>query len=348
MKNSIGILIFCTALLFPPCSQADDQFSSFVFADGYLGTSRTGQSARDRAYVTQASRNDQARLNLATAGLAYDNQHFRARLVGQYGDSVDINYNAEPHDAFKFVQESYLGFYLSPDTTLDTGTFLAHIGAESWISKDNINYTRSLIAEFSPYYETGMRLSHKFNSAWSGQLLVLNGWQNTTDNRHPALGTQLRWEQRGLAVTSNTFFGAEIGGARLFHDLIIGQTFKSGSMISASADIGHQSSASQQSGYWWGGALLGKIPLTESVALNGRIETYQDPNQIIVTTPTGQPFRTNAVSVGLDVMLAAGVSLRGEVKQLFSDNKIFPDDQNYVKDDTLYVVSLNVWDQRTW
>ena len=40
---------------------------------------------------------------------------------------------------------------------IDAGIFFSHIGSESWISRDNPTNTRSLAADFTPYYETGIR-----------------------------------------------------------------------------------------------------------------------------------------------------------------------------------------------
>jgi hypothetical protein len=39
------------------------------------------------------------------------------------------------------------------------------------------NYTPGWLGEFSPYYQTGIHASYRFNDHWSGELLVLKGWQ---------------------------------------------------------------------------------------------------------------------------------------------------------------------------
>jgi hypothetical protein len=325
---------------------AQDNFSSSLFIDTYSAYSKNELINSERAYFTQASQNNDFHLNLASAGIGYDDGSIRGKLVGQYGDSVDINYNAEPQDSFKFVQESYLGFYLDEKTSVDVGTFLSHIGAESWLSKDNLNYTRSFIAEFSPYYETGVRLSHKFDSNWSAQLLGLNGWQNTTDNRHPALGTQVSYTDDGLTLTSNTFVGEENYGTRLFHNFIASKTLESGFSVIGSIDVGHQSESSDLNGTWWGYALMAKQSLNSALSLNGRFEYYTDPNGIIVTSTTGQDFESYGASLGLDASLGSGLFLRGEVKHLFSPNRIFKDNQNDTDSDTLFVLSLSFFDEK--
>jgi hypothetical protein len=324
---------------------AEDRFTSSLFLDTYSAYAKNGLANDERPYVTQSSRNKDYHLNLASAGIGYDDGLIRGKLVGQYGESVNINYNAEPRDSFKYVQESYLGYYFNKNTSIDVGTFLAHIGAESWLSKDNYNYTRSYIAEFSPYYETGVRVSHKFNDQWSGQLLGVNGWQNTTDGRHPALGTQLQYTVDAVTVTSNTFVGSENNGTRLFHNLIALVNLDNGYSLLGSIDVGHQSESSPQSSAWWGYSVMGKKVLNEKLTLNGRIESYQDPNGIIVTSVTGKDFRAYGVSLGLDFLLGYGIALRSEVKQFISPNQIFTDNQNPSNNDTLMVLSLSFFNE---
>lgn len=340
-----------TAILFAlsiSSVNAENHFSTSLFVDSYSAQSDNKLSTDNRPYFTQASQNNDYHLNLASAGLEYDDESVRGKLVGQYGDSVDINYNGEPEDSFKFVQESYVGFYLNERTAIDVGTFFAHIGAESWISKNNLNYTRSLIAEFSPYYETGIRLSHTFDDNWSAQLLGLNGWQNTTDNRHPALGTQVSYTCDELTLTSNTFVGRESYGTRLFHDFIAKKSFDSGLSLIGSIDVGYQGDSDLQNGTWWGYSMIGQQTLTDSLSMNARFESYQDPDAIIVASTTGHDFRAYGVSFGLDASLGKDFLIRGEVKHLFSPNRIFTDDQDETNNDTLFVVSLSFSNEKNF
>ena len=316
--------------------------TSFFFVDTYAAASKNDPPGIERDYVTQASKNGGPHLNLLAAGAAYDDKLLRAKLAAQHGDSVDANYAAEPQEAWRLVQEGYVGAYLSPKVSLDAGVFFAHIGAESWINTYNPNYTRSLIAEFSPYYESGGRLTYAINDEWTAQLLVLNGWQNISEARHPALGTSLSWTDSKLTVSSNTFAGNENDGTRLFHDLIIQRKFESGTLISGSIDVGHQDAPDIAGGWWWGYALIGKTPLTENLALNGRIESYQDPNAVITTPPSGTPFRVYGVSMGTDLDVGSGLCVRAEAKHLMGVDKVFLDDSSTTRTDTLFILSLSL------
>ena len=72
------------------------------------------------------------------------------------------------------------------------GIFFAHTGYEGWVSRDNLAYTRSLIAEFSPYYEAGVKLTWTPSPAVTTQLDLVNGWQDISKyNTAPALGARV-------------------------------------------------------------------------------------------------------------------------------------------------------------
>ena len=61
---------------------------------------------------------------------------------------------------------------------ITAGIFTSHIGFESAVSKDCWTLTRSILADNSPYYESGARLTYTSNNnKWLISALALNGWQ---------------------------------------------------------------------------------------------------------------------------------------------------------------------------
>ena len=100
---------------------------------------------------------DQVNLNLAYIDGTLSTDNYRGRIALQTGDSVVSNYLSENDLFWRYIQECSFGYKINEDLWIDGGIYLSHIGAESFISGDNINYTRSLVAEFSPYYETGVK-----------------------------------------------------------------------------------------------------------------------------------------------------------------------------------------------
>lgn len=88
----------------------------------------------------------------------------------------------------------------------------SHIGFESAVGTDNGAMTRGLMAENSPYFETGGRVSYSTEdgkSFLSG--LILNGWQtiNAVDgNAIPSFGHKLTYKPNDrVTLNSSSFMG---------------------------------------------------------------------------------------------------------------------------------------------
>ncbi|MEI4896533.1 outer membrane beta-barrel protein, partial [Klebsiella pneumoniae] len=80
---------------------------------------------------------------------------------------------------------------------IDGGVFFAPFGAENWISRDNWTYTRSLIADNSPYYEAGAKITWQATPTLGLQLHLINGWQNISEtNSDKAIGARIDWSPR--------------------------------------------------------------------------------------------------------------------------------------------------------
>jgi Putative beta-barrel porin-2, OmpL-like. bbp2 len=104
-------------------------------------------------------------------------------------------YASEPHigavsgpSVEEFVQEATTGYKLGSTLWIDGGIFAAHTGYEGWISRDNLTYTRSIVADYSAYYEAGVKLTWTPSQAVTTQFLVINGWQDIFQLQHTACG----------------------------------------------------------------------------------------------------------------------------------------------------------------
>ncbi len=127
-------------------------------------------------------------------------------------------------NVWRYVQQASASFARGP-LTLEAGIYPSHIGFESLQSQLNWTYTRSWMGELSPYYQTGLKGTWRFNDAWSAQLHLINGWQNIGENNHgKALGTQVAYAGERLSASFNTFIGEEGSedrdGLRLFGDVV--------------------------------------------------------------------------------------------------------------------------------
>ena len=142
-------------------------------------------------FLYNFKKHDELNTNLVLLKADYDGKNFRANLAVMAGNYAKYNLAAEP-EFFRYIYEASIGYKLSEKISVDAGIFPSHIGCESAIAKDNWNLSRSILAENSPYYETGIKLNYEPNDQWTFSLLGLQGWQNIKDyNSSKALGTQI-------------------------------------------------------------------------------------------------------------------------------------------------------------
>lgn len=295
----------------------------------------------DRPYTTQALVDDELRVNLGLLETKLDNTDWRGRIAIQGGDSVKANYSSERERFFRYIQESSLGYKLSDNLWLDTGIYLSHIGLESFNSRDNWNYTRSLVAEYSPYYETGAKLSYQYDEEWSGQLHVLKGWQNISNDRDPALGMQVTWgPNKTYQFIYNNFIGNE-HGLRVFNEILLKYAFNEDFNFGVQFDLGHQNQNYDRGGATWHGwAILSQYKINPKVALGGRVERYSDPHQVLISPESNDSFSAVGMSSNIDIQLTSNVLWRNEYRVFIGQNSLFPKDEGFHSSNQIIVSSL--------
>lgn len=321
------------------------------FVDAYYAYDFNRPSQFDRSFTTQPARHNEFSVNLAYIEAKIERDRIHGRLALQAGTSVQSNYAGEPTvgsvsgpSLSRHIQEGYAGYRLSTDTWIDAGIMLSHIGVESFVSKDNLTYTRSLVADYSPYYETGVRLSTRLSDQWSAQFLVLNGWQNISEsNADKALGTQLSYTpSSALTLTYNTFFGRE-SSFRHFHDLTLKFTPSDQWSFAAQADLGFQSEATGGSDPRWGGfSVMAKRTVSRAVSLAARVEYFTDPKQAVVAASNGYALQAWSGSLGVDVALDTHAWWRSEVRGYRAGNPVFTSADGFSSSDGLVVSSISI------
>ena len=308
-------------------SQAEDasSFSIGAFTDFYVVTSTAVKGLHERQYTTQALRTNEINLNLAYAEGVLAATRLHGRVALQAGTSVQANYSSEPNIFARNLQEFYLGFLLADQTWMDGGVMLSHIGIESFISKDSLVYTRSLVAEFSPYYQSGVRITHEFNEKASFQLLLLNGWQNISQSSPGmAAGTQFVYvPNRGITLLYNTYFGQE-GKFRQLHDFVLKLSPSDRLTLASQLDFGMQAyNATGIRSSWSGFTQIGNYKLDSSSAVSARAEAFFDEGNVVAITPNLTPFQAWSASLGYDRALSTHVDWRSEAKATWASPNIF-------------------------
>jgi putative OmpL-like beta-barrel porin-2 len=341
---------------------ADTSISVAVsgFVDGYYAYDFNHPRALDRPYTTQAARHDEFNINLAFIAATLSGPRLRGRFAAQFGTSVQANYAAEPRlgtlsgpDVSRFIQEATAGYQIAPTLWIDGGVFFSPFGSENWISRDNWTYTRSFIADNSPYYESGVKATWQVTPTLSTQLHLINGWQNVSEtNSDKSLGARIDYTPRAdIDFAYDAYIGNDQPDSvssqlRVWQEGIVQLKPMANLQLRGTFDYGSQRrpSAVGGTGYWSGWAAMGRYQLSSTTALGARVERYSDAEQIIVVTGLPYGLRVSGQSVNIDVAPESRLLWRTELRLLQAPDPIFTHGGGLVtaesRHDTFLVTSL--------
>ncbi|MFC4815779.1 outer membrane beta-barrel protein [Flavobacterium sp. GCM10023249] len=276
------------------------------------------------------NRQNEFNINMALlrASVSYENVY--AKLSVHAGTYVDENYASED---LKLLNEAYVGVYLnkSQKTALEAGILPSYIGFETATSHSNLTATRSISAEASPYFMTGVKLNHQFSDQLSGSILLTNGWQriNKVDKKlAPAFGTQLVYKANETSTLNwSTFAGKEaygtVFGMRYFSDLYWDKAWSAKWRTILGFDFGAQDIAAEGQEYktWWTPTLINQFTLSDKWQMAHRIEYFQDKDNVIVAA--GVPFETLGNSLNFDFLPNSRMKIRTEGKWYRATESLF-------------------------
>lgn len=307
-------------------------------------------------FLYSFNRHNELNLNLGFIQMDYNDDRVRGRLALMTGTYANSNLSAEP-DLYRNIFEANVGIKLSEDKNLwlDAGIFASHIGFESAIGADTWNMTRSILAENSPYFLTGAKLTYQTNDGqWLMSALLLNGWQRiqrVPGNQTPAFGHQISWmPTERFRLNSSSFIGSDTPDQdrrmRYFHNLYAQYQLNQHLGLIAGFDIGLQQKSKGSSDYnrWIAPVIIMRYSINEDWAVATRVEYYQDRDQVIIATNTSSGFDTFGFSVNLDRQITERVLWRTEVRTFNSrEDHIFIDrDQNPAENNVFMGTSLSI------
>ncbi len=286
-------------------------------------------------FIYSFNRSDSPSINLALVKASYSNDHFRTNIGLGSGTYMRANYAAEP-DGLQHIYEANAGIRLSEDDAiwLDFGVMPSHIGFESAIGIENWTLNRSLMADNSPYFETGARISYTSPDAkWYFSGLLLNGWQRiqrANGNTTPAIGHQLTYKPNPrLTLNSSSFIGNDQSDRerqmRYFHNFYAQFALDDAWSLMTGLDIGAQQreKGSNQYDVWFAPIAMVRYRYSDKLNLALRYEYYQDRHGVIIDTSTRHGFRTTGYSINLDYQLNSQMMLRAELRKLDSKDNLF-------------------------
>jgi hypothetical protein len=314
------------------------------YIDTYYSYDFDASENKDKqSFLYNYNKQNSFNINIALlrASISYENVY--AKVSVHSGTYVEANYAAENT---KYLNEAYLGLYLNKKktTTLEAGILPSYIGFESATTHANLTATRSILAENSPYYMTGIKLNHQFNEKWSLSGLVTNGWQHIEKPKSdiaPSFGTQLVYKPNTKNTLNwSTFIGKEAYAnefnIRYFSNLYWDTTWNTKWHSILGFDYGMQDVSSQntEKATWYSPVLITQYSLNSKWQIAHRIEYYQDKKHAIITSQI--PFETVGNSINFDFLPNSKFKIRTEGKWYHATENIF--DTN-TKKDTFSVTS---------
>lgn len=328
--------------------QATNNLTISGYIEAYYGYDLSNPDNHTRpGFVYCFNRHNEVNINLGFIKAVYATDKVRANIALMTGTYANANLAAET-GVLKNIFEANVGAKISKHKNLwvDAGVFASHIGFESAIGKDCWNLTRSILADNSPYYESGVKVSYTSdNEKWFVSGLVLNGWQRiqrVDGNNTPAFGHQLTYKPTSkITLNSSSFAGSDMPDSsrqmRYFHNLYgIFQLHEKFGII-LGFDIGFQQKSKGSNTYntWFSPVVQARYNLSSRSTVAARLEYYSDVNGVIISTGTPNGFQTYGYSLNLDYKIAENLVWRTEGKMFNSSDKIFildnaPSNTNYV------------------
>lgn len=302
-------------------------------------------------FLYNHNRHNEFNLNLGLVKLSLEQKKYRANFALQAGTYVQDNYSSE-QVLLRHVNEANIGVRLDKKNKwwLDAGIMPSHIGFESAISADCWTITRSLLAENTPYFMAGAKVSYAISDSLKVSALVCNGWQRiqrVLGNSMPSFGTQLTWTaNKYISFNWSTFIGTDDPDStrrmRYFNNFYsqINATARLGFILGF--DIGTQQDHKESMNYrvWHSAALIAKYELNDKWTMALRGEYYKDLYGVIIPTGTIYGFNTSSASMNFDYHLNDSLVFRIEGRYLHTGFNLFRKGDDWVDHNMILIGSL--------
>jgi len=306
------------------------------------------------AFFYSYNRHNEVTLNIGVLKANYTKDNIRCNFALMAGTYPQYNLASEP-GLLRNIFEANIGVKISKKNNLwiDAGILPSHIGFESALGKDCWNLTRSILADNSPYYEAGIKLSYTTKSEKIYlSAMYLNGWQRIqriTANQTPAFGTEITYKpKKTITLNWSTFIGNEKPDSlrqwRYFNNLYGQFQLSKKFGIITGFDIGMQQQKKDTSAYntWYSPVLILQYKFTNKVCVSARGEYYVDEKGVVIPTGTKNGFQTYGYSLNIDYLPVSNVMFRIEGRTLMSMDKIFTIDKQPSKENYFITTSLAV------
>ena len=272
-------------------------------------------------------------------GTEYLGQHFRLNFAAHHGTYPIDNYASEPA-VLRSIYKAYLGFRLNrkKNAWLDLGVFPSYIGFEGVSAFDNATLSRSLLAENSPYFLSGIRGNFPVNKNDEISIYILTGWQRIvpqSKNSIPAFGYQ--WVhnfKQNSKINWSFWAGSDHPDStrkwRFFNNLYWqGKQGKWAYTLGFDLGVEQKSKGSNEFYTWYAPVVITQYSMNDKWRAAFRLERYADPNSVVARPAHSSAALVNSQSVNIDFMPRTNFLCRLEWRLLQNRDPLFYKQDRY-------------------
>ncbi len=304
------------------------------FIDGYYSFNFNTPEFENNGQINDLynfnDKTDQFSLNAAKLTLNHDPDPVGARIDVFYGrTNTLVNAGAEAN----YIEQAYLSFKpaKAKGFEMDFGKFVTSAGAEVIETKDNWNYSRSLLFAWAiPYYHFGVRTSMPVSKVDTIGVQVVNGWNNTTKtNGGATVGLVNSLVKPKFTWNVNYYVGPEnpetTSGYRNLIDTTVLLTPSGKFTAYINYDYGQNRNPSESHGgdgalsRWQGVAFAARGQISGKSAIAGRGEWYKDYQGF----ETGTAQELKEFTITYEYKWLEGLLTRIEYRGDWSDQNFF-------------------------
>lgn len=294
---------FINSLFLATVFQARSQFTLSGTYDAYVGVSKKGMSSLP--FMVSHAKIGAYDINLLELELRYTRKAWTAQFSPALGSYMQNNYALEA-PLRRYIYEGYLQ-YAKGNNEFALGTFSSPYTQETPRSVDQLSASRSLAAEYVPYYVSGLRWTRSWTKQLKTQFFITNGWQRLMlSGARPSLGLLVQYEKNNWKYNWSHFYGdlapygkltpeLALNRWRFFQEFNIGYT-RNDWTIQSCVYAGLQKQNGMGSlKYWLQGNLQASYVLNSKLGFNARSEIFYDPKQVVFAAAS-TPF--SSLSLG--------------------------------------------------
>lgn len=340
MKYSWGIFfvfVFCGASSL--VAQDTSNLSVNAYVDAYYSYDFNEPVNSNQPHLVSAARHNDFSINLAMLDMRYQSKRIRGRFATGVGSYMNANYAAET-GSFRNIVNATVGVKLSKkkEVWVDAGIMGAPFSYEGAISKNQLLYSRSLAAEGSPYYVTGVKLTAPLAKNLKGAVYIVNGWQQITDvNNQKSVIGHLLFSPKNINVNLSAYYGNEQNivttnyRERFLADfnIVIKENEKMPFNISIGGYYGNQKVefTGNREGYfeWFQANVAANYLFKNGLGIAGRVEYFNDANAIIYNPVIGSSFKVTSLTMGGSYQINPNALFRVEARSFLGERSIYID-----------------------